>query len=213
MENDCMRFSAKSLLIGLGEGAALTLLVMDLWGRHYANEYFESAAPRLLQPYLQQRIDDMEKANALTHLSEPWLPGLTSAPHEGWQLQSLAGKTVTLRDFKGKVVFLDIWATHCGPCVAELPNIQRLADSLKKENVAFLLPARDDEAHVRAFLRKHPIDLPIYLANESAPDMPGVAIPATYILDRRGVTVFRVIGGVNWDTDNVRAFLRSLENR
>ena len=208
-----MRFSAKSLLIGLGAGAALTLLVLDLWGRHYANEYLSSAQPRLLQPYLQQRVDDMAKAEASAHLSEPWLPGLSSAPHEGWQLKSLAGKTVALGDFKGKVVFLDIWATYCGPCVAELPNIKRLADSLKKEKVAFLLAARDGEPHVREFVRKNPIDLPIYLASDSAPDMPASPIPATYILDRRGVIVFREIGGVNWDTDNVRAFLRSLENR
>ena len=208
-----MGFSAKSLLIGLGAGAALTLLVLDLWGRHYAHEYFFSAQPRLLQPYLQQYMEGMANSMASQKLEEPWLPGLSSAPHEKWQLKSLAGKTVRLGDFKGKVVFLNIWATYCGPCVAELPNIQRLADSLENENVVFLLAARDGEAHVRDFLRKHPIELPIYLASENAPDMSNAAIPATYILDRQGVTVFRVIGGVNWDTDHVRAFLRGLENR
>jgi thiol-disulfide isomerase/thioredoxin len=211
-----MGISAKSLFIGFVAGAALTLLVLDLWGRHYANEHFGSAQPRLLQPYLQQRLDDIAKMNIQGSGSlpePPWLPGLSSTPHDGWQLKSLSGKAVTLGDFKGKVVFLDIWATHCGPCVAELPNIKRLADSLKNENVAFLLPTRDEEAHVRAFLHKNPIDLPMYLASESAPDMPGTAIPATYILDRQGVIVFREIGGVNWDTDNVRAFLRNLENQ
>jgi len=208
-----MRFSAKSLLIGMGAGAAVTLLVMDLWGRHYTNEYFGSAQPRVLRPYLERGLENFEASMASEKLDEPWLPGLSSTPHEGWQLKSLDGKTVTLSDFKGKVVFLDIWATYCGPCVAELPNIQRLANSLKNENVAFLLPARDGEAHVREFLRKHPTDLPIYLASESPPDMPNAAIPATYILNRQGVIVYREIGGVNWDTDNVRAFLRSLENR
>ena len=208
-----MGISAKSLLIGLGAGAALTLLVLDLWGRHYAKEYFESAAPRLLRPYLQEYMEGIAKSAASEKLEEPWLPGLSSTPHEAWQLKTLAGKTVTLGDFKGKVVFLDIWATYCGPCVAELPNIKRLADSLKNEKVAFLLAARDGEPHVREFLRKNPIDLPIYLASESAPDMASAAIPATYILDRQGVIVFREIGGVNWDTDNVRAFLRNLENQ
>jgi len=208
-----MGISAKSLLIGLGAGAALTLLVLDLWGRHYAKEYFESAAPRLLRPYLQEYMEGIAKSAASEKLEEPWLPGLSSTPHEAWQLKTLAGKTVTLGDFKGKVVFLDIWATYCGPCVAELPNIKRLADSLKNEKVAFLLAARDGEPHVREFLRKNPIDLPIYLASESAPDMASAAIPATYILDRQGVIVFREIGGMNWDTDNVRAFLRNLENQ
>jgi thiol-disulfide isomerase/thioredoxin len=199
----------------MGAGAALTLLVLDLWGRHYTNEYFGGAQAHLLRPYLQQRLDNLADSMASENekLAEPWLPGLSSTPHEAWQLKSLAGKIATLDDFKGKVVFLDIWATHCGPCVAELPNIQRLAKSLKNENVAFLLPARDSEAHVQEFLRKHPIDLPIYLASESAPDMPAGAIPATYILDRQGRTVFREIGAVNWDADDVRAFLRNVENR
>ncbi len=207
-----MRLSTKSLLLGLGVGAATTLLILDFWGRHYANEYLFSLQPRLLQPILQQQLEDIAASGASANLEEPWLPGLSGAPHEGWQMKSLAGKPVTLGDFKGKVVFLDMWATSCGPCVSELPGIKRLADSLRSENVAFLLPARDDEPHVREFLRKHPTDLPIYLASAGAPDMPAVAIPATYILDRQGAAVFQHIGAAKWDTDNVRSFLRGLEN-
>jgi thiol-disulfide isomerase/thioredoxin len=158
-------------------------------------------------------LDDIVNPQYSEHLPEPWLPGLNSAPHEGWQLKSLAGKPASLADFKGKVVFLDVWATYCGPCVNEMKGIKRLADSVRNENVAFLLAARDDEAHVTEFLRKHPIDLPTYLASGGAPDMPAVAIPATYILDRQGAAVFQHIGAAKWDTDNVRSYLHSLENR
>lgn len=120
---------------------------------------------------------------------------------------------MALDDFKGKVVFLDFWATSCGPCVNEMAGIKRLADSLRNENVAFLLAARDSEPQVGEFLRKHAIDLPIYLASGDTPDMPAVPIPATYILNRQGAVVFQHIGAANWDTDSVRSFLRSLENR
>ena len=207
-----MRFSNKSFLMGLGAGAAVVLLVLDLWGRHYSNEYFLSEQPRLLQPFLQQHLDDMVNSRSAARLPEPWLPGLSSEPHDGWRLKSLAGKLVALSDFKGRVVFLDFWATNCGPCVNEMASLKRLADSLRNENVAFLLAARDDEPHVREFLRKHPVDLPIYLTGGGAPDMPAVAIPATYILDRQGVVVFQYIGAATWDTDRVRSFLRRLEN-
>jgi thiol-disulfide isomerase/thioredoxin len=208
-----MRFSTKTFLLGLGVGVALTLLVLNVWGGHYANENFLNAQPRLLQPFLQSHLDDIVNPQYAAHLPEPWLPGVSSAPHEGWQMKSLDGKPVTLGNLRGKVVFLDFWASYCGPCVNELASVKRLADSLRNENVAFLLAARDDEPHVREFLRKHPVDLPIYLTSGGAPDMPAVAIPATYFLDRQGAVVFQHIGAATWDTDSVRTFLRSLENR
>ena len=208
-----MRFSIKNFLLGIGAGAVLTLLILNAWGSHYANQYLFSMQPHLLQPLLQQHLEDFVNSQISARLPEPWLPGYSSAPHEGWKLSSLNGKTVALSDFKGKVVFLDFWASYCGPCVNELAGVKRLADSLRNENIAFLLAARDDEPHVREFLRKHPIDLPIYLTGGAAPDMPDGAIPATYLLDRHGVVVFQHIGAATWDSDKVRAFLRSLEDR
>jgi hypothetical protein len=52
--------------------------------------------PRLLQPYLQQHLGDILNSRASAHLPKPWLPGLSSEPHEGWQLKSLDGKPVAL---------------------------------------------------------------------------------------------------------------------
>ncbi len=207
-----MRYLWKSLFMGLGGGAAATLLILHAWGTHYAKEYLFSAQPRLLQTYLAQQMEDVAAAEGHMKLEDPWLPELSGALHDSWPMNNLAGKSVTLGDFKGKVVFLDLWSISCGPCVGEMPAIKNLADSMKKDNVAFVLPARDGETEVREFLHKHPIDLPIYLAKGGPPDLPAVAIPATYVLDRQGNAVFREIGAVNWDSDNVRAFLRGLEN-
>ncbi len=208
-----MRFLTRNLLIGFGAGAAVTLLVLNIWGMHYSSEYLFSLQPRLLRPELQQHLEEYISSQPNARLPEPWLPGISSAPHDGWQLKSLAGKPLALGDFKGKVVFLDIWATWCGPCVNQMAGIKRLADSLKNENVAFLLAARDTEPELHKFLSQHPIDLPIYLASGAAPDMPDAPIPVNYILDRKGAVVSQHIGAASWDTDSVRAFLRSLENR
>ena len=69
------------------------------------------------------------------HVPEPWLPGLSSERHDGWRLKSLDGKLVALDDFKGKVVFLDFWATYYGPCVNELAGVKHLADvTQRREN-------------------------------------------------------------------------------
>ncbi len=207
-----MGYSWKGIFMGLGCGVAVTLLILHVWGRHYAIRILFNENPWLLHSYLQQRVEELANSGAHEKLEDPWLPELSGALHESWQMKSLAGKSVTLADFKGKVVFLDLWSISCGPCVGEMPAIKNLADSLKKDNVAFVLPARDGETEVREFLHKHPIDLPIYLAKGSPPDLPAVAIPATYVLDRQGNAVFRQIGAANWDSDNVRSFLRELEN-
>ena len=82
-----MRSLTRSFLIGLGAGAAVTLLVLDVWGRHYSNEYLLSSQPRLLQPYLQQHLEDITNSQLSAHLPEPWLPGLGSAPHDGWRVE------------------------------------------------------------------------------------------------------------------------------
>jgi len=205
---------ARGFLIGLAVGVVATLLVLDAWGRHYANEIFQYPQPRLVRLFAKRYFNGITimAPGAPTRLPEPWLPGLNSKLHRDWRLKSLSGTTVALDGFKGKAVFLDFWETSCGPCVSEMASIKRLADSLSNENVAFLLAARDSESRVREFVQKHPIGLPIYLASQGTPDMPDSPMPATYILNAQGVVVFQQIGAVDWDTDHVRSFLRSLEN-
>jgi thiol-disulfide isomerase/thioredoxin len=79
----------------------------------------------------------------------------------GWTLRRLNGTEVTFSQFKGKVVFLNFWATWCPPCTVELPNIQRLHESLKTKDVVFVVSSYEDENVVRDFisskrLKRHP---------------------------------------------------------
>ncbi|HEY3387921.1 MAG TPA: TlpA disulfide reductase family protein [Saprospiraceae bacterium] len=55
------------------------------------------------------------------------------------------GKSYSLNDFRGKIVYLDIWATWCGPCVAEIPNMEKLIDLFEGEDVVFLAVSVDDD--------------------------------------------------------------------
>jgi thiol-disulfide isomerase/thioredoxin len=204
-----MRFLNKSLFLGLGVGIALTLVVLDTWGRRLQQNVVLEASPWLLRPMASYRIPEISPSSE--RLPRPWLPGSPSQLHDNWPLRPLGGKPVTLADFRGKVVFLNFWSTSCGPCIAEMPGIERLQESLKGEPVAFLAVALDDEQRVLEFLKKHPTSLPVYLGGEALPaDLTPGGFPTTFILNRRGETVAREVGGINWDDERARSYLLAL---
>jgi thiol-disulfide isomerase/thioredoxin len=71
---------------------------------------------------------------------------LSGQPAPGFSLQDINGKTVSLNDFKGKVVYIDVWATWCGPCVAEIPHSKKLKEKYKdKTDIVFLYISFDSE--------------------------------------------------------------------
>ena len=72
-------------------------------------------------------------------LSPPPFPQEESLADIEWKLQSLDGVETSFSAFEGKVLFVNLWATWCGPCVTEMPSIQRLYERFPREEVAFLL--------------------------------------------------------------------------
>ncbi|MEQ9569712.1 MAG: TlpA disulfide reductase family protein, partial [Longimicrobiales bacterium] len=131
-------------------------------------------------------------------------------PDPGWTVQTLAGETFTLGEFRGRPVFVNLWATWCPPCVAELASIDRLAAAVG-DDVAFLLVSPEDEAPVRAFLRRRPLAVEPVLERTLAPEALGAeALPHTVILDASGRIVLKHRGAAAWDTPEVEALLRSL---
>jgi thiol-disulfide isomerase/thioredoxin len=207
-----MKLISKRLLLGFGLGVALTLAGLDVWGARYRQQLYFSTMPAVLRPFLQEPVSGIPLSS--DRLPKPWVPSTSSNAHEHWRIRSLDGNPVELGAFKGKVVFLDFWGTFCGPCLAELPGIARLAQSLRNDNVAFLVVTQEKPERVKEFLSKNKLALPVYLADEELPpDLPVDGIPTTYILDRNGNAVYRAVGGANWDYGAARAFLQTLETR
>jgi thiol-disulfide isomerase/thioredoxin len=128
-----------------------------------------------------------------------------------WHMRSLDGAEVRLADFKGKVVFLHFWATWCTPCVRELPGIQRLADSLARSGVVFLLVSDEKERAVQEYLAYHPARLAMYTPSDPIPGafQPRL-IPSTYIFDRSGRVRMHQSGDALWGEPNTVRFLRKL---
>jgi len=129
-----------------------------------------------------------------------------------WSYRALDGKEILFSESKGKVVFLNFWATWCGPCKAEMPNIQSLYDSLKNEDIVFLLVSNEDEETVRKFLDKKQYTFPVYLRDKEVPEVFKTrGIPATFILSREGSVVFKHVGAAKWDDESCLSFIRSLK--
>jgi len=128
-----------------------------------------------------------------------------------WSFKTMDGKTTAFSDFRGKVVFLNFWATWCVPCVEEMPGIQRLIGTMKDHDVAFLLITDEKEEKVRGFLEKHRMDLPVYIRDRNTPDaFKTKRLPITYILDRGGNIAMRRTGSTEWDDPVCQDFIRGL---
>ncbi|MCB8883287.1 TlpA family protein disulfide reductase [Acidisoma cellulosilytica] len=122
---------------------------------------------------------------------------------------------LTLAHYRGKGVVLNLWATWCGPCVAELPTLDRMAGALASQNIV-VLPVSSDAggaAPVQSFYDSHGIDsLPILLDPGGAIlqswHVPG--IPLTVIFDRNGHPRAKLLGATDWSTPQALALVTSL---
>lgn len=129
-----------------------------------------------------------------------------------WSVRDLrTGEVGDLARYRGRVLFLNVWAAWCRACIEEMPSIQALHDSLAAEGIAVLALAADRPGPVARFLRRGRHTLPVALEEEAIPRSLGVlALPTTLIVDREGRIVLRHRGAADWDTAEVRAFLRAL---
>ncbi|NQD72217.1 TlpA family protein disulfide reductase [Sphingobacterium shayense] len=132
--------------------------------------------------------------------------------------QDDGGKILKIQELKGKVVFLNFWATWCPPCKAEMPSIQALKDKFEgdqADKIAFLLvELEQDKEKAHAFMKEGGMDLPIfYPASEIPPTWLGQSIPTTLILDKEGNVAAHHEGMADYSTDNVFEFITELINK
>jgi thiol-disulfide isomerase/thioredoxin len=123
------------------------------------------------------------------------------------------GNEVTLHDFGGKVVLLNLWATWCAPCLEELPSLDRLQAELGGDRfqvVAVSVDRRGAEA-VRPYFRRLGIaHLPLYVEpkNRLASALGLQVLPSTIVIGPSGVMAGRIIGAVEWDAPEALDLLR-----
>lgn len=127
-----------------------------------------------------------------------------------WNITALDGEVVSLNKSKDKVVVVNLWATWCPPCIAELPNFQNLYNEFGEE-VDFYFVTAEESGIIERFIQKKEYDLPIYLETTRPPaELQVNTIPTTFVIDKKGRIVMQKTGVARWDSEEVKAFLQNL---
>jgi len=121
-------------------------------------------------------------------------------------------RTVALRDFRGKVVILNFWATWCPPCIQEMPSLTTMQARLGDRVNVLAVSVDDDAEAYNRFLREHNIGLLTVRDPERKTNrLYGTdKFPETYIIDRQGVLRRKFIGPVEWTSPEIMDYLSKL---
>jgi peroxiredoxin len=136
------------------------------------------------------------------------------APAPNFTLPGLDGKMVSLTDYKGKVVLLNIWATWCPPCVEEMPSMEKLHIELKDEGFEILAVSIDESGAeaVLPFMKKHKLSFPALTDPKGAVKKLYriIGVPESFIIDKDGIIVEEIIGPRDWATPGAIRYFRNL---
>jgi cytochrome c biogenesis protein CcmG, thiol:disulfide interchange protein DsbE len=125
-----------------------------------------------------------------------------SAEAPDFTLLTLEGRSVQLREFRGKLVLLNFWATWCAPCLHEMPSMERLYQTFKQTDFVLLAVSMDRQGEevARPFVDKLKLTFPVLLDHtlEVSRRYSVRGLPTTYLIDPEGLLIGVVIGARDW---------------
>ena len=139
----------------------------------------------------------------------------SAAPEFSAQTLDAAGATRTLADYRGQVVLLNVWATWCAPCRAEMPSIQALHESYRAAGlrvVAVSVDGEGEQTKIRDFIREYGLTFEV-LHNASGDIQQRyqtTGVPESFVIGPDGVIRKKVIGAVDWNSEANRALVAQL---
>jgi len=134
-----------------------------------------------------------------------------------FKINDLKGNTIDFRTFKGKTVFINLWATWCGPCRGEMPSIQKLYEQVDKNEIEFVMLSIDNlkqTEKVKKYVNDKSFTFPVYTLSGEFNTLPEQlqvpSIPVTFIIDKNGTVVMKEVGMKNYNTSKMKKLLTEL---
>jgi thiol-disulfide isomerase/thioredoxin len=180
------------------EAAALNAVLKEIWmSRKGSDEGFSEYLAALEAEGMKEIMEEQKKK-------------MINEAAPDFSLVDLAGNTVRLSDYRGKVVVVDFWATWCGPCKASFPAVQKVVDRYSSDdNVKFLFidtreTAADKRQNAINFLEETKYTFHVLLDNDSKVNesFKVTGIPTKFVIDGKGKIRFNVVG-VSGTTDEM----------
>ena len=138
-------------------------------------------------------------------------------PAPNFAFPDLNGQQISLYDHRGKVVLVNIWATWCPPCRQEMPSMQKLYERFKGKNLEILAVSIDSTGReaVAPFMRTMKLTFPALLdPKEDIRSLYGITgVPESFIIDKEGIVVEKIIGPIDWATPKAFQFFQDLINK
>ena len=148
---------------------------------------------------------DLFEAMGMAKLPEQAAPDFT--------LSNVGEQQVSLRQYRGKVVLLNFWATWCIPCREEMPGLEQLHQTFQQQDLVILaINLKEGAEQVKAFFQKRTLSFPALLDQNGAVfrDYSVAGMPTTYLIGRDGRLLARSVGGRDWTRAEAQALIRDL---
>ncbi|MEO1096903.1 MAG: TlpA disulfide reductase family protein [Bacteroidota bacterium] len=113
------------------------------------------------------------------------------------------------RAYEDKVVFLNLWATWCGPCIKEMPSIENATNHFKNDDIVFILATEENASKIREFGNRYKFNLDFVQQKTSLAELGIVALPTTLVFDKSGKLVFKETNARQWDSEENLKMLSS----
>lgn len=116
-------------------------------------------------------------------------------------LSELDNKRIDLNQYRGKIIFINFWATWCKPCIQEMPSIQKAMALLNNKNIVYFFASDEDVAQIKKFKKNNSYTFH-YVKADNMQTLGLMALPTTYIFNPEGKLVFSEMGFRKWDDKN-----------
>jgi peroxiredoxin len=155
-----------------------------------------------------------EVAGAQEHLFDAM--GMAKVPAKeapNFTLSTVDGQQVSLHQYRGRVVFLNFWATWCIPCREEMPALEQLHQTYQSQDLVILsIDLKESADQVKAFFHKHNLSFPALLDQDGSVfrDYLVAGMPTTYLVGRDGTLLARGVGGKDWTRAEALQLIKEL---